>query len=434
MPDFNTQYQIDLNSIARGATARDVIGTDDDDGIRSGDGDDLVYGGGGNDSVFGQDGFDVLFGGNGSDSMTGGTGGDFVYGGNGVDTLFGDSGYGTTKGSDLAADRLDGGAGRDLLVQGDGNDVMTGGTGADTFLFRWSDPMVAQAAGTGRAFTTITDFDASQDKLNFDVAGVGFDAGSDVNFVDGGAGDGVPGGRAASFFSGDADGSNGEAVMVLTGTGYASGADAVIDAQGEAAGDLIVYFNTTVNVASLLVVDGPDAAHSIARFTGITSLEDLTARPQRQRLRLRLIGDRPGDPRPPATLSPRPAGPPGPVLEPAHVPDVGVAKLLQHRAGERRPSARRAVEHHRPARIERRVMGRARRVRLELEHPPRDGDRAPDLAGGRDLRRVAHVQEHHVAQRRRRLRRDRRHPGLGLRHHLRRCPCHTVLHSRRPSP
>ncbi len=38
---------------------------------------------------------------------------------------------------------------------------------------------------------------------------------------------------------------------------------------------MIVYFNSTVGVASLLVVDGPDAAHSIARFTNINSLAEL---------------------------------------------------------------------------------------------------------------------------------------------------------------
>jgi hypothetical protein len=48
-------------------------------------------------------------------------------------------------------------------------------------------------------------------------------------------------------------------------------------AQGEAAGDFVVYFNTTVNAASLLVVTAPDQATSIARFTDIVSLADFQA-------------------------------------------------------------------------------------------------------------------------------------------------------------
>ncbi len=253
----------------------DLDGTNADDVIFGDIGDDIAAGGSGNDAVRGEAGFDVLFGDAGADTLTGGTQGDFVYGGAGRDVLFGDEGYDAAKGTDLSVDRLDGGAGRDRLVQSDGNDVMTGGDGADQFLFRYNDPLTGLAAGTGAAFTTITDFDATEDQLRFDAAGVGADRSEGVNFVDGGAEDGVAGGRAATFFSGDAADSAGEAVMVLTDTGFASGVDAVAAAQGEAAGDLIVYFNTTVGVASLLYVTGTDEARSIARFTDITSLEGL---------------------------------------------------------------------------------------------------------------------------------------------------------------
>ena len=254
-----------------------ITGTPDGDTINAGGGDDIAYGGSGDDVVRGDAGFDVVFGDNGVDTLFGGTNGDFVYGGKGPDVLFGDSGFGTLKGTDLSADRLDGGEGHDRLVQSDGNDVMTGGAGPDEFLFRWQDPMVALASGTGRAFTAITDFDPSEDKLTFDVAGVGTDRSVDVNFVDGGAADGVAGGRAATFYAGAAAGSNGQAAMVLTDQGFASGTDAVLAAQGEATGDLIVYFNTTVGVASLLYVDAADTAHSIARFTNIASIDDLAA-------------------------------------------------------------------------------------------------------------------------------------------------------------
>ncbi len=253
----------------------DLDGTNADDVIFGDIGDDIAAGGSGDDAVRGEAGFDVLFGDAGADNLYGGASGDFIYGGNGGDVLFGDAGYDTPKGTDLSVDRLDGGAGRDRLVQSDGNDFMTGGAGADQFLFRFNDPLTGLAAGTGAAFTSITDFDATEDQLQFDAAGVGTDRSEGVNFIDGGAGDGTAGGRPTTFFSGDAADSAGEAVVILTDTGFASGADAVTAAQGEAEGDLIVYFNTTVGVASLLYVTGTDTARSIARFTDITSLEDL---------------------------------------------------------------------------------------------------------------------------------------------------------------
>jgi hypothetical protein len=103
------------------------------------------------------------------------------------------------------------------------------------------------------------------------VPGLGTDA-AGANFAPGSGG--VAGGQAESFFSGAAAQSNGERVMVLTDQAFASGALAVQAAQGEAAGDFVLYFNSTVGVGSLLVVTAPDAATSIARFTDIASLED----------------------------------------------------------------------------------------------------------------------------------------------------------------
>ena len=87
----------------------------------------------------------------------------------------------------------------------------------------------------------------------------------------------MAGGAAESFYSGAASGSNGERVVVLTDQGFASGALAVQAAQGEDAGDFVLYFNTTVNTGSLLVVSAPDTATSIARFTDATTLEDFQA-------------------------------------------------------------------------------------------------------------------------------------------------------------
>lgn len=250
-------------------TAGDNVlqGMENDDTIMGLAGDDWISGGHGDDIIEGNAGFDYLMGDGGDDTIWGGANNDFVFGNGGNDMLNGDSGLMTAKGSDLSSDYLNGGNGNDTLYQGDGNDTLSGGAGRDSFYFKWSDPMVGLAAGTGRSFATLTDFNAADDKLKFDVAGVRQDS-AGANFIG-------ERGEASSFFSGDAMDSDGEAVMILTEQSFASGADAVLAAQNEAAGDMIVYFNSTVGVASLLVVDGTDAAHSIARFTNITSLEGL---------------------------------------------------------------------------------------------------------------------------------------------------------------
>lgn len=258
-----------------GARGDDTLdGGKGQDVLRGGVGDDILKGGDGNDLLLGGAGSDVLQGGAGKDSLFGGTEADILAGGAGDDVLYGDAGPTTARGTDLAADRLNGGAGDDQLWIGDGNDVASGGTGADIFGFRFANPLTPLAAGTGAAFATITDFSAASDTLLFDVAGLGTDA-AGANFADGSGG--VPRGAASSFFSGAAAQSNGERVMVLTDQGFASGALVVQAAQGEGAGDFVVYFNTTLNAASLLVVSAPDAATSIARFTDIASVADLQA-------------------------------------------------------------------------------------------------------------------------------------------------------------
>ncbi len=242
------------------------------DMLRAGLGDDVLMGGSGEDMLLGEAGADLLQGGANDDTLFGGTGADILLGGAGKDILYGDDGPGTERGADLAADRLNGGAGNDQLWLGDGGDVATGGAGDDIFGFRFANPQTPLAAGTGAAFATITDFSAASDTLLFDVPGVGEDA-AGANFAPSGGADG----SAGSFFSGAAADSAGERVMVLTDQGFASGALAVQAAQGEEAGDFVVYFNTTVNAASLLVVSGPDQATSIARFTDIASLADFQA-------------------------------------------------------------------------------------------------------------------------------------------------------------
>jgi len=241
-------------------------GTIDNDVLKGREGDDRLRGKEGSDRLAGEEGFDVLFGNNGDDLLYGGADNDFLFGGFANDILFGDNGKFTVKGSDLSSDSLSGGNGEDRLFAGDGNDTLAGGVGADTFYFRWNDPSVELAAGTGRAFANIVDFNAADDTLRFDAAGVGADRGG--NFI--GAR-----GAAATFFSGAAAQSDGEAVMVITDQRFATGADAVLAAQNESEGDFIIYFNTTVQAASLLYVDGTDTAHSIARFTNIDTLREL---------------------------------------------------------------------------------------------------------------------------------------------------------------
>jgi Ca2+-binding RTX toxin-like protein len=260
---------------------RNITGTDFMDFLLGRNGDDMIFGRGGDDAISGQDGkdrllgergFDNLYGGRGNDMLFGGTQNDNVYGEGGNDMLHGDDGLNTVKGADLGSDNLDGGTGNDTLYQGDGNDTVTLGGGQDTLFFKWQDPMIALAVGTGRSFTTITDFNPNRDRFVFDVAGLGKDA-NGANFIDGG--NGKAGGQASSFFKGDTEDSNGESVMILTDKGFATGAQAVLEANNEAAGDFVIYFNTTVNVGSLLFVDALDTAHSIARFSNIDSLEDL---------------------------------------------------------------------------------------------------------------------------------------------------------------
>jgi Ca2+-binding RTX toxin-like protein len=261
------------DSLAGGDAAESLRGGLGDDTLDGAGGDDQLSGGRGDDLILGGAGSDLLEGGAGRDMLTGGTGTDLLYGGSGNDSLFGDSGLATAPGSDLAADRLDGGDGNDHLFISEGLDTVTGGAGDDAFIFRQSNPMTPLAAGTGPAFASITDFRAAEDTLAFDVAGIGQDSAA-ANFMDLSAGGG---GKAASFYSGGAAGASGENVVVLTETGFASGLLAVQTIAGEQAGDMVLYFNTTVGVASLLVVSAPDAATSIARFTDITSVEALAA-------------------------------------------------------------------------------------------------------------------------------------------------------------
>jgi hypothetical protein len=263
----------DGNSTLIGAGGDDSIfaGSSKDE-IRAGDGDDLIFSGKGADLIFSGDGFDVIDGGSGDDTILGGGDNDIIRGGDGNDLLHGDGGLETEPGMDLGADIINGGRGDDILWTGDGLNVLTGGSGNDTFTFKFSAPVTPLAAGTGPAFTEITDFRDGDNRLAFDVPGLGKNS-VGASFIDNG--NGTAGSATMSFFSGAAADAQGESVVVITDQAFASGAQVAPLVTGEQAGDFLIYFNSTVGVASLLHVSAPDTAASIARFTDIESLEDL---------------------------------------------------------------------------------------------------------------------------------------------------------------
>jgi len=111
----------------------------------------LIVGRFGNDNIRGWEQNDTLLGGDGNDTVNGVAGNDLVFGNAGNDYL---TGFDAT---------LNGGAGNDTLWGGGTNAPFTGGTGSDTFLFSF---------GTN----TITDFQTTEDKLDFSFSETDTDA------------------------------------------------------------------------------------------------------------------------------------------------------------------------------------------------------------------------------------------------------------------
>lgn len=141
-----------------GGSGNDVLeGGVDVDKLDGGSGNDQLFGGEGRDHLKGNSGNDTLFGGDDRDSMNGGSGNDAMYGDDGNDYLNG------AKGNDT----LYGGDGRDRIIMGQGDDVATGGAGADTFIFKSDD--------TKGGKDLITDFDVTEDHLNFTALNLGAD-------------------------------------------------------------------------------------------------------------------------------------------------------------------------------------------------------------------------------------------------------------------
>ncbi len=111
-----------------------------------------LTGGAGNDIIIGRDGS--------NNTLSGGAGNDILIGGNGDDTL-------------------NGGAGDDILVGGRGADTLTGGTGADIFRIAAGDSKpsielsssIFSSSYSVTGYDQITDFDASQDKIELPNSG-----------------------------------------------------------------------------------------------------------------------------------------------------------------------------------------------------------------------------------------------------------------------
>ena len=137
--------QGDQDSYAVGDTLagiENVIGSDEDDNIT------------------GDANANRLMGGDGKDTISGGDEADTIMGGDGVDTLNGDGGADTIMGG-AGGDTIDGGAENDTITGGAGDDTMTGSAGTDTFVF-----------APGHGIDVITDFSATDDKINLKAFGL----------------------------------------------------------------------------------------------------------------------------------------------------------------------------------------------------------------------------------------------------------------------
>ena len=122
---------------------------------------DNIKGLGGNDTVFGESGKDVINGGSGRDFLNGGKGNDTIFGGKGSDSIQGGQGNDSLSGGQ-GNDDLFGGAGNDTIVGGHATestrDNLTGGAGNDLLDVR-------NYGKTNNDYATVTDFNASSDKI-----------------------------------------------------------------------------------------------------------------------------------------------------------------------------------------------------------------------------------------------------------------------------
>lgn len=122
-----------------------LVGGDGDDRIRGFLGNDVLEGGAGRNIIEGGEGDDILIGGNQRDVIVAGSGDNLVRTGGGNNVVFSGDGRNTILG----------GQNDDLVVTGDGEATISGRGGANLYL----------VGGAGQ--TTITDFDATKDRLDF---------------------------------------------------------------------------------------------------------------------------------------------------------------------------------------------------------------------------------------------------------------------------
>ncbi|WP_293868713.1 Hint domain-containing protein [uncultured Alsobacter sp.] len=131
--------------------------------VTGGDGDIVVTSEGGNNTIVLGSGNANLQLGGGADNITAGSGELIVDGGAGNDTITGGDGFMSVSG----------GEGDDTIVLGGGGGNVSGGGGTDTYVF-----------GPGTAVdTTISDFNAAEDKIDLTQSGAG-----DLIFTDDGNG------------------------------------------------------------------------------------------------------------------------------------------------------------------------------------------------------------------------------------------------------
>lgn len=156
-----------------------VIGNDADNVLWSGRGNDHLFGAAGHDRITALAGQDVIDGGpgndwisagRGNDTMLGGPGDDTLLAGQGDDRIFGGPGNDTILGR-KGRDVIDGGPGADVIFAGPGNDRVRGSAGSDTIALGFGADTFVFIEGDGH--DTITDFNASRDRLLIDPVLVG---------------------------------------------------------------------------------------------------------------------------------------------------------------------------------------------------------------------------------------------------------------------
>ncbi|AGS25572.1 calcium-binding protein [Rhizobium etli] len=249
-----------------------ILGGPGSNNLFGSNGDDVMVDPMGNDWIDGGPGNDFISAGEGNDRVFGGVGKDHVFGDEGNDYLYGD--MGRDKPRILATallggdnDKLYGGAGDDVLFAGDGRDSLTGGAGHDTFAFQFHNPMAGFDPNFGSDHAIIVDFDAAQDAFAFDAVGLGAD-GFAANFINHEA----RGNQVDTFYSGPASGANGEHVVVITDRGFTDGSAAAKAISGEAAGDIIAYFNDNSMTANLGYVTSENYVDDFAHLSNVENL------------------------------------------------------------------------------------------------------------------------------------------------------------------